>query len=138
MALDDMILHRLLEEQCRVFRVACDPLRYGLTLKAVSIDSGIPPSTLRTYAAGQAIMPVTALYRLCGVIPDEVLSLLLPGEHMIVLHRDDGDHDTLASNCIDFAGRVAGARHPASPGGVEITDAEDRDLTASSARLRAG
>jgi len=69
------ISHRIRDLQTRVFRIALDPLRHGLTLKIIAADSGIPYGTLRTYADGSAIMPISALHQLCGVIPDELLSI---------------------------------------------------------------
>lgn len=47
------------------------------------------------------------------------------------------DHDDLAAGCIDYAARHARARHPESPGGVEIVTEEHNELTeTATARLR--
>ena len=129
MALGDIISHRIREEQRRVFRVATDPMRYGLTLKAIGIDTGIPYSTLRTYADGSSMMPIDALYKLCGVIPDELLSLLLPEGRCIVTQSDDDDHDGMASRCMDFAAELQRARHPESEAGVDIGPGEHNVLS---------
>jgi hypothetical protein len=90
------ILNALLGIQADVFRVAFDPLRYGLTFKRVQLASGIPPSTLRTYTEGKAEMPLSALYRLVGIVPDELLSMLLPDGRLIVRMPEGIDHDAIA------------------------------------------
>lgn len=136
MAIGDIISHRIREEQRRIFRVAMDPLRYGLTLKAIGIDAGIPYTTLRTYADGSSIMSVEALHKLCGVIPDELLSLLLPGGRVIVQPEQDACHDSFASKCIDFAAMHMSARHPDSPCGVEISPCEDSSLSAKRQKMK--
>lgn len=102
MAHEGEISHRSKETQERVFRIA---QRDGLTLKAISLDSGIPYSTLRSYAGNNgetAEMPVSALFRLVGVIPDELLSLLLPEGRAIVQVPADIDHDALAEAVADY------------------------------------
>src|SRR5687767_151425 len=67
MATDSEIPHCTKTTQERIFRIA---QRQGLTLKAISLDSGIPYSTLRGYAGNNgetAEMPVSALCKLAGV-----------------------------------------------------------------------
>lgn len=136
LAADNIISHRIREEQRRIFRIATNPLRYGLTLKAIEADSGIPYNTLRSYANGSSMMPVEALHRLCGVIPDELLSLLLPGGRIIVQPGQDACHDSFASKCIDFAAMHMSARHPDSPDGVEISPCEDSALSAERQKMK--
>jgi hypothetical protein len=137
MAHDDRISFLVLEAQRRIFRLA--ERDHGLCLKAVSMDSGIPYNSIRGYAAGQTVLPVPALLKLIGVIPDALLSHLFApvSRHLSEDVPDDGDHDTLASNCIDFASKHARARHPQSPGGVEIVPVEDTELRATRRELRA-
>jgi len=120
-----------------VFRVA---KANGLTLKAISLDSGIPYSTLRTYAGNNgatSIMPVDALYELVGVIPDELLSLLLPEGRSIVSVPDDLDHDAIETMARDYLAAKGAAHHPASPGGREIADCERAKLGGKYAALKA-
>lgn len=45
------IVEQMKDRQKRVFRIAQDPARYGLTLKAISIDSGLGYDSVRNYAA---------------------------------------------------------------------------------------
>lgn len=135
MAHDDVISRRAREAQARMFRVACDPLRFGLTLKLIAMDAGIPYSTLRGYAAGETEMPVSALVRLCGVLPGELLSVLLPEGWAIAREADEVCHDSLAMACSDFTRSHAEARHPASEAGCDISAAEAETLRARRAGL---
>ena len=132
---DDPTILRTRDLQRRMFRVAADPLRHGLTLKAIALDSGIPESTLRTYASGSACMPVAALWKLFGVLPAELLSVPVP-EGWCITQTAAPDHDDLAATCIDFAGAHARARHPASEHGVDIGPGEKRDLDGKATKLR--
>lgn len=111
-----------------IFRIA---QRNGLTLKAISLDSEIPYNTLRSYAGSgmaTAEMPVSALFRLVGVIPDELLSLLLPEGRQIVQAPEELDHDTLEELARDYLATKGRAHHPESPGGREIAECERAEL----------
>lgn len=128
MAHEGDISQRTKEMQERIFRIAA---RQGLTLKAISLDSGIPYSTLRSYAGNNgeaAEMPVSALCKLIGVIPDELLSLLLPDGRLIVQAPDDIDHDQIAEAMQDFLHAKHAAHHPESEAGREIGPNEDNVL----------
>lgn len=114
--------------QERIFRIA---QRRGLTLKAISLDAGIPYNTLRSYAGSgceTAEMPVGALRKLIGVIPDDLLSLLLPDGRSIVQVPEDIDHDEIARWAETFAARKLAAHRADSPMGPEIAPCEDKDL----------
>ena len=39
-----------------MFRIACDPLRYGFTLNSISTRSGIPYSTVRSWAGHKGVI----------------------------------------------------------------------------------
>jgi len=132
-----VISQRMREEQKRIFRIATDPMRYGLTLKAIAIDSGIPFSTLRTYADGSAIMPITAVFKLCKALPTELLSLILPEGLAITANGERIDHDDMAAKALDYSMEYARARHPDSPAGVQIAACEEAVLTGKAAKLRA-
>jgi hypothetical protein len=124
--------------QERIFRIA---QREGLTLKAISLDSGIPYSTLRSYAGNNgetAEMPVSALYKLVGVIPDELLSLLLPEGRSIVLVPEQIDHDQIAAAFADYLHEKNQAHHPDSPAGRDIADCEREVLDDKIVRLPLG
>ena len=93
MSHDDNIAVRQRREQERVFRL-CQ--RDGMTLKAISLDSGLGYTTIQSYAHGEAVMSIASLFRLTGVIPDAYLSLLLPEGRQIVRAPDEIDHDVIA------------------------------------------
>lgn len=123
--------------QERIFRIVT---RDGLTLKAISLDSGIPYNTIRSYAGNNGEtteMPVSALCKLVGVIPDELLSLLLPVGRQIVRAPDSLDHDALAEHLRSWLAEKDRAHHPDSPGGREIAPCEDASLCAGLAVVRA-
>lgn len=126
------------ETQERIFRIA---QRNGLTLKAISLDSGIPYSTLRGYAGNSgetAEMPVSALRKLVGVIPDELLSLLLPDGRVIVRVPEDMDLDRLAEDFADFLAAKNAAHHPESECGRDIGPNEHAELSAKVVSLPLG
>lgn len=115
--------------QERIFRIA---LRGELTLKAISLDSGIPYNTLRSYAGHNgetAEMPVSALRKLIGVIPDELLSLLLPDGRSIVQVPENIDHNEIADAMVGYLARKQEAHRPDSECGPAIGPTEHRDLT---------
>lgn len=110
--------------QERIFRIAT---RQGLTLKAISLDAEIPYNTLRNYAGHNgetAEMPVSAIGKLVGVIPDELLSLLLPEGRVIVQAPREIDHDEIEDACRDYLETKGRAHHKDSPAGREISDCE--------------
>jgi hypothetical protein len=116
--------------------------RRHIHLKVVSADSGIPYPTLVSYFPGEqdrqpAVMPISALYRLIGVLPDDLIDLLLPTGRMIIAVPEGVDHDTLAAKCGEFALSYAHARHPHSEAGVDIGPGENTDLSAKAAGLGA-
>ncbi|WP_310530693.1 hypothetical protein [Novosphingobium sp.] len=115
--------------------------RRGIHLKQVQFDSRIPYPTLLSYFPAEggrepAMMPMSALYCLVGAIPDDLLSLLMPPGRLIIAAHESLDHDTLAALCLDYAMNHARARHPDSPGGVEITADEGDALELKAAKLQ--
>jgi hypothetical protein len=126
-----MTLEReILRAQDRIFRLA--ERDHGLTLKSISLDSGIPYETLRSYRGNkgaQSMMPVSALVRLAGVIPDILLSHLLdPADRHLVPNDDDDELDDLGDRADEVAREVRRARHPNSPGGTEIVAIEEERI----------
>lgn len=138
MADEHSISHCTKETQERIFRLA---QRGGLTLKAISLDSGIPYSTLRSYAGNNgetAEMPVSALRKLAGIVPDELLSLLLPDGRAIVQVPDEIDHDKIADAFADYLHAKNQAHHPQSPAGRDIADSERDELNSKIVQLPLG
>lgn len=127
----DRITQLTLNAQTRVFRLA--QRDHGLTLKSISIDSGINYETIRSYAGNkeaQAVMSLPSFIKLMGVIPDDLLSQLLgPGDrHLEKDDDEDTEYDDLADHGDNVARLVRQARHPSSPGGTEIIAIEEEAI----------
>ena len=121
--------------QLAMFRLA--ERNHGLSLKILSLESGIPHGTLRSYAQGTA-MPVSALVKLSGVIPNELISLMLdPGGKVLAdAEQDETDIDDLARAAVDILQRYVSARHPDGPGGIRIVHSEVPDIKMAAAGLQ--
>jgi hypothetical protein len=125
------IVRVLRDRQCQMRR---EMDRRGLSLKGVSFDSGIPYSTLLSYLPDAkanrepALMPVSAQFMLCGAIPQDILSLLLPDGHVIVKAPVELDHDQIAEAFYDYIHTKERAHHPESEAGREIGPNEDNVL----------
>jgi hypothetical protein len=132
---EDNIVCRQKAGQERVFRLA--QRDHGLTLKAISLDSGLGYTTVQSYAKGEAVMSIAGLFKLVGVIPDELLSLLLPDGRQIVQAPEEIDHDELCERMQDWLLAKAHAHHPESEAGREIGPNEDNLLRGKFARVRA-
>ena len=135
--MSDKSIMQMRDRQQRVFRIACDPTRYGLTLKLIATDADLDYDSVRNYAAGKTTMPITALFALIGVVPDELLSHLLPEGRAIVAVPDELDHDQIETACRDYLEVKGGSHAVASPGGREISDCEAVLLNGKVAHLRA-
>lgn len=131
MAHDDKITAAVKAAQDRIFRLAARD--HGLTLNAISLESGIPYNTIRSYAAHNGecvVMNVATVNKLRGVIPDYLLSHLLEPTSGIIASAEDCDFDAYALHCVKFVGRHAEATLPESPGGREIVECEQSELKA--------
>lgn len=128
---------QILDRQKRMFRIAQDPTRYGLTLKMIAADADLGLDSVRNYAAGETVMPMTALDALVDVLPDELLSLLLPAGHAIVSVPEGICHDEIEKAAREFLAAKGEAHHPDSPGGRELADCEVVALNRKAAKLRA-
>lgn len=117
--------------QQTIFREAC---KRDLTLKVIAMDSGNGYTTVQSWANGSAVMSIAGLYSLVGVIPDDLLSMLLPDGRQIVALPDDLDHDALSDLAADYLATKAAAHHANSPAGIAIASCErevlDRKVTA--------
>lgn len=116
--------------------------RRGITLKALSFDSGIPYSTLCSYFPGErnavpALMPVSAQYALCGAVPEDILSQLLPEGRRIVRVPEQLDHDEVSEAIQDYLREKERAHHPESEAGREIGPNEDNVLRGKFAAVKA-
>lgn len=78
---DCLTTRQVKKAQVDVFRAACNPRTHGMTLVSISNLSGIPISTVRSWAGGKGevqIMSLAAVHMLSGVLPDELLTCLVP------------------------------------------------------------
>lgn len=132
---DDNIVSRQKTEQERVFRLA--KRDHGLTLKAISLDSGLGYTTIQSYASGEAVMSIASLFKLVGVVPDELLSLLLPDGRQIVQAPEEIDHDELDKVMRDYVDTKAAAHHPESEAGRDIGPGENVVLIGKAVRAKA-
>src|SRR5205085_8738052 len=122
------ITERLKDEQRRVFRIACDPDRYRMTKKAIAADSGISYDSICDYANGVTEMPVSVLIALIGIVPNELLSLLLPEGQSIVRVPDGIDLDAIAAWAEDFTAKKLAAHRADSECQEQIGPNERADL----------
>lgn len=108
------------ETQRDIFRRAQHDLQ--LTLKAISADSGIPGSTLATYANGSTALPLTALKCLLRIEGMGALlsDLFEPEAHSLVAISDDDDHAAYARHCAKYGIAYTDARDPASECGIDL------------------
>ncbi len=132
------IVTAIKDRQCAIRR---ELDRRNVLLKVVAMDSGVPYSSLLSYfpepgGKEPAAMPVAVLYQLIGVIPDELLSLLLPTGRQIVRLPDDLDHDAVCEIAADYIAAKAAAHRVDSPAGVDIAPCEKDDLDCRAAHLR--
>jgi hypothetical protein len=127
MSHDDNILLRQKASQERVFRLA--QRDHGLTLKAISLDSGLGYTTVQSYAKGEAVMSIASLFRLVGVIPNELLSLLLPEGQMIVSVPANIDLDDIAAWAEKFSAAKLAAHRADSECAEQIGPNERSELT---------
>lgn len=129
---------RLLVKQKSMFRQAA---KAGFTQDLIHGETDLPTTSLSEWATGKTKMSLGGFLRIAAIedFPSELLSLLMEGtgRHVADDGIDEGDHDTLAGNCVDFIGKHARARHPESPAGIEIAPCEDTELRASRRQLRA-
>ena len=110
--------------------------RRSLSLKIVSMDSGVPYSSLASYFpadphAEPAQMPVGVLYSLIGYVPDELLSLLLPEGRKIVRVPENVDHDAIGAWAEAYAAKKLAAHRADSECQERIGPNERADLDAT-------
>lgn len=108
--------------------------RRALALKAVAFDSGLPYETLLTYFPQEgsrepAQIPGGAIFALCGALPADLLSLLLPDGFQIVRAPEGIDHDRVAELAADYLRTKHAAHRPDSEAGRDIGPNEERELT---------
>ena len=114
--------------------------RRSISLKVIAYDSDLSYDTLRSYfpASGDpATISGAAIFCLCGHLPGDLLSLLLPDGFLVVRAPEGIDHDAAAEAMEDYLQAKNRAHHPESEAGREIGPGEDGVLTAKLAVVRA-
>ena len=114
--------------------------RRQIPLKVISYDSGIPYPTLLTYFPGgerhPAELPSSAVFSLCGVLPDDLMNLLCPKGYALVPVPEDTDFDAINQHCMDFLSAKSAAHHPESEAGPAIGPNEQAKLASNVVKLR--
>jgi hypothetical protein len=137
MTANNRIIEQMRDRQARMFRIAMDPQRYGLTLKMIEADSGIDYDSLRNYASGKTTMPITAVDCLIDVLPDEMLTLLFSNGRVLVKAPEEIDHHQIAPALRDYLRAKDDAHHPDSEAGEAIGPGEHKALCGKLALVRA-
>lgn len=111
--------------------------RRAISLKAASLDSGIPYNTFASYFpadphADPVQIPGGAINSIIAgnALPADLVSLLLPDGWQIVRAPEAINHDDLCEAVQDYLHEKSKAHHRDSPGGREITDCERDKLNA--------
>ena len=93
----------------------------------IAAETGIPLPTVSSWRRSPPVaMALADFVLVCRVIPDSLTSLCLEpsAKHIGTNGDDEGDLDAVAEHAGEFAHEYQKARHPASPGGVEIVPQE--------------
>jgi hypothetical protein len=115
------------EAQREMFRLAA---KSGLTIEVLAQRSPLKVSTMKGWRDGAA-MPLWAAGALGAAgVPDELLSALLTpfGKHIGTDEDGEGDLDTAGLDAGEAQQAIQRARHPASPGGIQIVPQERAEI----------
>jgi hypothetical protein len=126
------ITQQLLQRQQTMFRKAAEA---GFSQKVIHADTGLSLSVIGQYARGETTMSGPSILKVRRAIGPELVSILFDDGDYLIPSDAELDYDTFAGGCIAFAAAHAQARHPESPGGVDIVDCETPVLDAVRLRL---
>jgi hypothetical protein len=124
-------------KQTLMFRLA--QRDHGITQKMIHMDTGIGLSTLGQYVRGESVMSLAAVRKLARMkeFPSALLSVLFDDTERHVVDGDgDSDLDSLGEDADAVAAAVRRARHPNSPGGIEITQDEEASIRCKVVQFR--
>lgn len=119
----------VLSNQERMLRLA--ERDFGITAKVIAAETGIPLPTVASWRRSPPVaMALADFVLVCRVIPDSLTSLCLEpsAKHVGTSGPDEGDLDAVAEHAGEYAHEYQKARHPASPGGVQIVPQEATKL----------
>lgn len=120
--------------QADYFRVA--KLR-DIDCRRLALLSGIPFSTLTTWASGQTSMPAWALFELAQFIDDDLNCMLVERSGKFIGTCEPGDEtlDALGRETAAFTYELLQAHDPDGPGGTTITPIEEARLKQRARRV---
>jgi hypothetical protein len=119
----------VLANQERMLRLA--ERDFGITTKVIAAETGIPLPTVQSWRRTPPVaMSLADFVLVCRVIPDSLTSLCFEpsAKHVGTNGPDEGDLDAVAEHAGEYAHEYQKARHPASPGGVQIVPQEAAKL----------
>lgn len=107
-------------------------VRYGISRKTISIDTGIPLPTLKDWALGKTKMPLASFILIMRIraFPNELASELIAASGKSIFDSEPGpiDIDDAAVAAADYLAKWSRARHPDSSSGIKIDHTERPDL----------
>ena len=125
------------EAQERLFRLA--KRDYGLNVRAIHLETGIPSSTLESWSKGTT-MPAWAIGALGKAgVPDHLLSLVLHpfARHVGTDSNGDGALEDLVRETAGFTNEYLQATDLKSPGGPNVVPMERAKLAERALRIEA-
>lgn len=136
MCANDRISQRLKSKQSTAFRLAGRD--YAQNHKDIAEDAGISVNSISAYARGETVMGLDKFYKLCGIIPNELLSVMLPAGFELVHIPENLDHDEVMRAIAEYSMAKMDAHRADSPDGEQISDCEDVALRRKFAAIRGG
>ena len=121
--------------QADYFRIAKN--RDDLDCKRLALLTGIPFSTLTTWATGGPAMPAWAMFELAQHIPDDLTCMLVErsGKYVGTCEPGDGGFDKLAREASGYTAEYLQATDPAGPGGAAVVPMEAARLKERARRV---
>lgn len=128
MALDPRKVESVRRRQREMFAKVLDRRTYNMTITEIAERSGLDDSSISNYAGGVTTMSLVAIDALVDIIPDELLSMLLPSERIILRKPVGINHEQACQAMTDYVTAKLAAHHPDSECGPAIGPNEDADL----------
>ena len=133
MCANDRISNRIKSKQSTAFRLA--ERDYAQKHKDIAEDAGISVNSVGAYARGETVMGLAAFHKLCGVVPNELLSLMLPAGFQVVHTPENLDHDEVMRAIAEYSMLKMDAHRKDSVDGEKISECEDAALRSKIASI---